>query len=631
MLTDAEGEPTVFIEVVQDVTKLEQLAKQHMEAESISQAKSSFLAMVSHEIRTPMNAILGITEMQLQTGTLSPETADAFGRIYAAGYTLLGIMNDILDLSRIEAGKVELMPAQYSVASLLSDTVQLNVVRIGSKPIAFRLHVDEELPSELFGDELRIKQILSNLLSNAIKYTDAGEVALSAAAEYGRNAEEPDVTLVCRVSDTGQGMTPEQVGRLFDEYSRFSPEANRAIEGIGLGMSITRQLVHMMDGTISVESTPRRGSIFTVRLPQERIGAGSLGREVAEGLRQLKFNLTPYMKMTHIVRDPMPYGSVLIVDDLDTNVYVTRGLLAPYGLSIDSAASGLEALAKIRSGKEYDIVFMDHMMPQMDGIETARLMRELGYNRPIIALTANAVVGQSEMFLDSGFSNYLSKPVDLRRLDMLLNRLIRDRQPPEVIAAARRQNVRPQGGNTAPAFVVDPQLARLFAQEAARAVATLEEVSANQYRGDDDIQQFIINVHSMKSALAHIGEARLAAVAGTLEQAGRKRDTFVMSAEIPSFLDALRAVIDTIRPQEEDEADGAVDEDRAYLREKLLAIQAACAAYDRKAAKGALAELRQKPWSRLTREQINTIAAHLLHSDFEEAAGVAEKTLRETG
>jgi HPt (histidine-containing phosphotransfer) domain-containing protein len=244
-------------------------------------------------------------------------------------------------------------------------------------------------------------------------------------------------------------------------------------------------------------------------------------------------------------------------------------------------------------------------------------------------LTANAVVGQSEMFLEAGFNDFLSKPVDLRRLDMLLNRLIRDQQAPEVIAAARRQKARPQGGDTAPVSAVDPHLAGLFAQEAARAVAALEAVCANQFRSNDDIRTLILNAHSMKSALAHVGEARLAAVARTLEQAGRKRDAAAISAEIPPFLDALRAVIEKVRPQEEDDAGKTVDEDRAYLREKMLAIQAACGVYDRKAAKDALAELRQKVWSRPTKEYLNTIAAHLLHSDFEEAAGVAEKVIRE--
>ncbi|MDR2695037.1 MAG: response regulator, partial [Deltaproteobacteria bacterium] len=411
ILRDLQGETTGYIEVVQDITRLEQMAKRQMEVESINQAKSSFLAVVSHEIRTPMNAILGITEIQLQNTGLSSDTAEAFNKIYTAGYTLLGIINDILDLSRMEAGKVELAPAKYEIASLINDTLQVNLVRIGNKPIAFRLEVDEHMPSALFGDDLRIKQILNNLLSNAFKYTATGKVTLSINAEYGEDGEEDSrLTLVCRVSDTGPGMTAEQVDRLFDEYSRFYLEANRAIEGIGLGMTITRQLVQMMEGKIFVESEPGRGSTFTVRLPQDHIGADRLGRELAESLQQLK--AVPHVKTTQITREPMPYGSVLIVDDLETNLYVSRGLMAPYGLSIDTATSGFEAIEKIRDGREYDIVFMDHMMPGMDGLETTRILRDLGYTRPIIALTANAVVGQADMFMENGFNAFISKPVD---------------------------------------------------------------------------------------------------------------------------------------------------------------------------------------------------------------------------
>ena len=626
ILKGLHGETTGFIELVQDITKLEQMAKRQMEAESVSQAKSAFLARVSHEVRTPMNAVLGITEIQLQNERLSQDTQDAFGKIYIAGYTLLGIINDILDLSRMEAGKVELLPGKYEIASLINDTVQLNLIRIGDKPIEFKLQVDADMPSALYGDELRIKQILNNLLSNAFKYTQAGEVTLSVAAEYGSGAEDSDVTLVFRMRDTGMGMTTEQVARLFDEYSRFYLEdANRTIEGVGLGMNITRQLVQMMNGEIVVESEPGRGSVFTVRLPQDDIDAGKLGKEAVESLRRFKVGM-PYMKMAQIAREPMPYGSVLIVDDLDTNLYVARGLMAPYGLSIDTALSGFGAISKIRSGKEYDIVFMDHMMPSMDGVETTRMLRDMGYAAPIIALTANALVGQAEMFLDNGFNGFISKPVDLRQLDSVLNRLIRDKQPPEVIEAARRQKGVSKAVHETLQPFVDPKLAKIFVRDAEKAVATLERIYTNQYRRDDDMHMFVINVHAMKSALANIGESAIAALAHNLEQAGRRRDADVVSAETPAFLNELLAVIEKFRPKDEDSE--TVDEDQTYLREKLLAIQAACVAYDKKTAKDALAELQQKAWSRATREQLDTIAEHLLHSEFEEIASVAEQAIK---
>ena len=359
-------------------------------AEAANKAKSAFLSTMSHEIRTPMNAILGITEIQLQDETLDQDIREALSKIYTSGDLLLGIINDILDLSRIESGKLELSIDKYEIASLISDTAQLNMMRIGSKPIEFELHIDENTPANISGDELRVKQILNNILSNAFKYTASGTVKLSVSSDANNDNNE-ETTLVFIVADTGQGMTEEQVGKLFDEYSRFNMEANRATEGTGLGMSITRNLVRLMNGDISVKSEPGKGSTFTVRLPQGKIGADVLGNEMAENLRQFRTSSRAQMKRVQISREPMPYGNVLIVDDVETNIYVAKGLLAPYELKIESAASGLEAIGKIKKGREYGIIFMDHMMPQMDGVETTKIIRDLGYTQPIVALTANAV------------------------------------------------------------------------------------------------------------------------------------------------------------------------------------------------------------------------------------------------
>jgi len=552
ILKNLQGEATGYIEVIQDTTRLEQMLKRQTEAEAASRAKSAFLAKMSHEIRTPINAVLGITEMQLQSSTLSLNTQDAFGKIYNAGYTLLGIINDILDLSKIESGKMELVPARYETVGMISDTVQLNLSRIGSKQIAFNLNINEDVPSEMFGDELRIKQILNNLLSNAFKYTQKGRVDLSISAEYGDKEDSSDVTLVCHVSDTGQGMEDWQVSRLFDEYSRFDLTTNRMIEGTGLGMSITQHLVSMMKGEISVKSDPGEGSSFIVRLPQCRVGTCVLGKELANNLRWFRKTSMSRTKAAQIVREPMPYGNVLIVDDLEINLYVGKGLMAPYGLSIDTALSGFEAIEKIREGKEYDIVFMDHMMPKMDGVETTKILRESGYKHPIVALTANALVGQAEMFLENGFDDFLSKPVDLRQMNIVLNKLIRDKQSPEVIEAARRQyGGTDASGNTTKIFV-DPQLARIFARDAEKAVAALEAMYLNKFRRKDDVQIFVINVHAMKNALMDIGEQALANAAYRLEQEGQRENVPAMLEETPAFLNALRTVIENIEPKQEE-------------------------------------------------------------------------------
>jgi signal transduction histidine kinase/CheY-like chemotaxis protein/HPt (histidine-containing phosphotransfer) domain-containing protein/HAMP domain-containing protein len=607
------------------------LMKEKENVQLISKAKSDFLSRMSHEVRTPMNAILGITAIQLQNENISPDTQEALDEISNAGYLLMDIINDILDLSKIEAGKLELVPVNYDVASLINDTVHLNIMRHDSKLIEFKLKVDENIPSTLYGDELRIKQILNNLLSNAFKYTDAGQVSLSVTGEY--TGQDEQITLVFRVSDTGQGMTKEQVGKLFDEYSRFNMEANRKIEGTGLGMSIMKYLVQLMNGEISVESEMGKGSAFTVRLPQGIVvGSGLLGKGATENLQQFRLGRASQMKRTpQIIREYMPYGRILIVDDVNTNLYVIRGLLVPYGLSVETVTSGFETIDKIRSGASYDIIFMDHFMPKMDGIEAVKIIREWGYTYPIVALTANALAGQAEIFMANGFNDFISKPIDIRQLNTVLNKFVRDRYPPETVDAARRlkdglkDHVDDVIADSAPTPSADPELAENFIRDAERSFPILETIHKNNYRRNDDIQTFVVNVHAMKSALANIGETELSRSASKLEEAGRVRDVATMTSEIPMFLNSLRDVIEKIRPRDTTDEVSLEDSDPAYLHEKLLVIQTACVSYDERAANAALDELRQKAWPLPVKELLSSIAEHLLHSEFEEAAALVEK------
>ena len=617
----------VLIQHSVDVTELIAAKEQAIQA---NKDKSSFLAKMSHEIRTPMNAILGITEIQLENKAHSPDTQEAFGEIYNSGYLLMGIINDILDLSKIEAGKLELSPAAYDVPSLINDTVHLNVMRYDSKPIEFNLQVDEGIPSTLYGDELRIKQILNNLLSNAFKYTDEGEISFSAAAEYGPQGKAPQITLVFRVSDTGQGMTGEQLDKLFDEYTRFNTEANRTTVGSGLGMSITRHLVRMMGGEISVESEPGKGTAFTVRLPQAVVGEGVLGKVVAENLKQFHLGKAEQLKKApQIVREYMPYGKVLIVDDVESNLYVAKGLMTPYGLSVETATSGFEAVEKIKNGAVFDIIFMDHMMPKMDGIEATKTIRGLGYSRPVIALTANALAGQAEMFMENGFDGFISKPIDIRQLNLSLNKLIRDKQTPEALDSARRQApkgsaAKPAAAEERPASYYD-NLAALFVLDAEKAFGRLSAIHSSGYGSGGDVQAFVVNAHAMKSALANIGEAELSAAALKLEQAGKAEDIKAMAAETPAFLEALRGAIEKNRPKGDGSGADAEcsDSDRAYLEEKLLAMQKACGEYDEAAANKALAELGQRKWPRHVKGLLDALALHLLQSNFEDAAELA--------
>jgi len=395
------------------------VAKDRSEEES--RIKSNFLATMSHEIRTPLNAVIGIAQIELDKDDSPDEHTAAFEKIFNSGNNLLGIINDILDMSKIETGKMEIIPDVYDMPSLINDAVMLNIGRIGSKPIKFDLSVDEKLPLRLIGDELRLKQILSNLLSNAFKYTEEGRVKLT----LYHSMEAENFALHFSVEDTGQGMKPEDRDRIFAEYSRFNTKSNRTTEGTGLGMSITKKLVDMMDGTIGVESEYGKGTIVSVMVRQTVADSEPLGLELAEHLSNFTYNKGKLFVNTD--RERMEYGKVLVVDDVDINLYVAEGMLTQYGLNVETVLSGFEAIDLVNSGNNYDIIFMDHMMPQMDGIETTQKLRDSGYKGCIVALTANALVGNSEMFMQNGFDGFISKPIDSAQLDVILNEFVRDK------------------------------------------------------------------------------------------------------------------------------------------------------------------------------------------------------------
>ncbi|MDR2569364.1 MAG: response regulator [Oscillospiraceae bacterium] len=412
-------------------------------AEETSRMKSTFLANMSHEIRTPMNAILGISEILSQNKEVPDEMMDGLRRIVNSSSMLLGIINDILELSKIEAGKLDIISEQYSTVDMINDSIHLNIMRIGEKSIEFIVDVDENIPVTLIGDELRIKQILNNFLSNAFKFTEAGNVTLSVTSKPRESLQDDNcVNLIINVSDTGYGMSKDQLEKLFDEYSRFNQEATRTIEGTGLGLAIAKHLTNLMGGDIKVDSTPGTGSTFTLRLPQINTGTDVIGHELAARLTNYKdfssSNVSGECNL-HIVRDFMPYGSVLLVDDVETNLYVAQLLLKPYKLQIEAVSNAFDAIKRVESGKVYDVIFMDHMMPKMNGMEATKILRDFGYTEPIVALTANALVGQEDIFLENGFDAFLSKPIDLRQLNAILNKLVRDKQPPEVIDAAKLQ------------------------------------------------------------------------------------------------------------------------------------------------------------------------------------------------
>jgi len=392
-----------------------------MQSEENSKAKSRFLARMSHEIRTPLSAVLSISELQLRGQQLSAQTEEAFAKIYDSSKTLLHIVNDILDFSKIESGKLSLLNKEYDVAGLVSDTAQLHFVYAERKNIAFTLHVDENLPAQLIGDVLRIRQIITNLLTNAFKYTESGSVSLTLHSETADDATR----LVITIQDTGIGMNATQINELRGEYVRLHEQSKPFVSGTGLGIPIVYSLSHMMNAQFELTSAVNKGTKAVVRIPQEKVGTATLGKATAHSLENFEaknwsfrandFAFTP---------TPVPRGHILVVDDVDTNLYIAEAMLQSFNQTVDLCESAQQALDKINAGQQYDIIFLDYMMPRMNGVELTKILRSTGYTRPIIALTANAVKGEAEMFMQNGFSGFMSKPIDIKLLNSYLLRFL---------------------------------------------------------------------------------------------------------------------------------------------------------------------------------------------------------------
>jgi len=562
-------------------------------AETANKAKSAFLTTMSHEIRTPMNSILGVTDILMQKESLPPEVIEGLSRIYNSCDMLLGIINDLLDFSKIEAGKMDIQPEQYKVANMINDTVQLNMMRIFGKPIEFELQVDENTPAKLIGDELRIKQILSNLLSNAFKYTETGKVCLSVVSEAWPDGD--GVTLVLIVKDTGIGMTKDELSNLFEEYMRFNNEVVDSIEGTGLGLAITHGLVEGMNGGISVESELGVGSAFTVRIPQKTVDNSILGGELAGNLEKFRLNYVSRVKRGHIIRDMMPYGSVLIADDMESNLYVAIGLLEPYGLKIEIAKSGQQALDLISSGKVYDVIFMDHMMPEMDGIEATKRIRELGYTNPIVALTANAVIGQASVFLHNGFDEFISKPIDMRQLNAVLNRLIRDKHLPEAAEVKRQEAEKPIAKSDVgllskkiPGLDIasgiekhDGNVKAYLRVLHSYAVSVRMMLKEMESVTEDKLDDYKIKVHGIKGASDSIFANKVIKTASDLEKAASNNEFGFVKKHNKAFLENTHKLIDEIDEllSEIDPDDQKPEKERPD-KELLEQLLEACNAYD---------------------------------------------------
>ena len=501
------------------------------EALRANQAKSEFLANMSHEIRTPLNAILGMNEMIMREAGGSIKKY-AFN-IKSAGDTLLSIINDILDFSKIESGKMEIVPVSYSLSSVLNDVYNMVSYKAGQKGLTFHMEVDPHIPDALCGDEVRLRQVVVNILNNAVKYTPKGSVTFKVQAVGAPQADRLELEFITQ--DTGIGIREEDKAKLFSKFQRLDLEKNRNIEGTGLGLAITVRLTEMMHGSIAVDSVYGEGSTFTIRLPQmveQDEPIGDFNARIEAALRAEKHYKESFTA---------PAAKILVVDDNDMNLTVVQSLLEKTQLQIHTASSGKECLEKIAK-EHYDIVFLDHMMPEMDGIETLQRAKKLPNSQclhtPYIALTANAVAGVKEMFLEKGFDDYLSKPVDGKTLERMVQKYL----PAEKLEKATENTASPEPQTeepapTPPAATAHPAEEQIDLPTALKYCGGNEEMQKkfltmfvsrreaviNQLNNDletKNIEDYTTHVHALKSTALSIGGVKLSEAAKALEMAG---------------------------------------------------------------------------------------------------------------
>lgn len=523
----------------------EELRRAKESADTANRAKSDFLASMSHEIRTPINAVMGMNEMIIRE-CRDEEIKEYAYNIQNAGKTLLTLINDILDLSKIEAGKMEIIKERYFLSSVLNGVVNMIQVKANQKNLNFYVEVDENIPDELYGDEIRIRQVMVNLLNNAVKYTRFGSVWLRLTKE---DAGEGTICLKITVQDTGIGIKEEDMGRLFNGFERLDTKENRNVEGTGLGLAITSRIIDLMHGKLAVESVYGEGSVFTVSFPQKVIRPDGIG-DFEE-----KFHAYIQSLQTYSESFRAPEAEILVVDDNEMNLFVFENLLKKTQVKITKCTGG-EACLDLVCAKKFDVVFLDHMMPGMDGIETMKRMREMeefpSKKAPIIALTANAIVGVREMYIGEGFDDYLSKPISGDDLEEILRRYI----PHEKLIIeskgektdTKTEDVVTEGAKAVPKTTEVSVSAETITEESwidgalgLRYSADNEEMyreflkmfcdmwpekkeRIEQYFATGDWENYTIAVHALKSTSLSIGAKTLSEKALALEQAGKAGD-----------------------------------------------------------------------------------------------------------
>ena len=541
-ITDEKGKNQGYAVIIFDMTEtntyIEEIKQVRKEAEQASTAKSEFLANMSHEIRTPMNAVIGLSDIIMEESRGRKVYGYACD-IKAASQNLLAIINDVLDLSKVEAGKMELVPTEYYIKGVMEEVANMINVAATQKGLELQREYDDSIPCRYYGDDVRIKQILINILNNAVKFTKAGFVKISVSGSPG--SQEGTEDLVFRIQDTGCGIKQEDMEKIFEDFQQIDSGRNRGVEGTGLGLSITKRFVQLMNGHIEVESEYGEGSTFTVTIPQKIIDSRTLA-EVPD---------LPPDKAEQIETFVVDNYKVLVVDDNLINRKVAIGFLKTYGFELYEADSGAEAIKMVQKTR-FNIIFMDHMMPEMDGVEAVRIIREEcginGRTPVIIALTANAMAGVREKFLNNGFQDFIPKPLDRRPLNEVLSRWIPNSSKRTVKfhdnAAVSREpkisfddihidgidldEVREHHSGDADDFL---ELLQLYCLDEKRKYGYLKELLEKE-----DYTDYGIEVHGLKSASANVGAMELSAQAKEHEDAAVRGDVNFIKMHSPELL-----------------------------------------------------------------------------------------------
>ena len=567
---DFHDDPYCIVCFVYDLTKEKNMLEEVVRA---NEAKSQFLANMSHEIRTPINGILGMDSVLLKE--CHDENLREYAKnIQSAGQSLLSIINDILDISKIESGKMEILTIRYQLFSVLNDCYNLTKIKLQNKPVSIIMQINEKLPSWLYGDEVRIRQIINNFLSNAVKYTKEGNITFE--LDFEEKTDE-QILLVITVRDTGIGIKEEDLGKLFESFTRIEEKRNRNIEGTGLGLNLTKNLVNLMGGEVFAESTYGKGSCFTAKIPQKIADAkpmGDFGKRYQQYLSTSDDDKLSFLA---------PDAKILVVDDVTMNIKVVEGLLKATKIQIDTAVSGSECLECVKT-TPYQMIFLDHMMPEMDGLETLEHMKNLADNpnaqTPVIMLTANAIVGAKEEYIEAGFTDYLTKPIrETELLEMILKYL-----PEELVCENGGQGIeksqdaqdmeQPEaGGEGAEPLQRLEQLEGLdvktgltycmneedFYIEMLQEFLQADKASQlKHFLAEEDWDNYRTTVHALKSTSLTIGAAHLSGEAKALEMAAKEGNMDYIRSHHDGVMDEYKELTDHLKEILENGAETSV-------------------------------------------------------------------------